>query len=141
MKVFQDVISKLDSTEKHESNFGNLCMKNGGSFQKERFSFLLKSSMGGGGGPPCVRCSWQFCRDTLGIVFEIFAVKDETEFTTRCFITHIPAILTKQAIGLETVVPILGGMGGMHPPQHFGCIPPNIWRRPSVQYSVITSVD
>ena len=48
MKVFQDFISKLDSTEKLESNFGNLCMKNGGSFQKERFSFLLKSSMGGG---------------------------------------------------------------------------------------------
>ena len=48
MKVFQDFISKLDSTEKHESNFGNLCMKKGGSFQKERFSFLLKCSMGGG---------------------------------------------------------------------------------------------
>ena len=47
MKVFQDFISKLDSTEKHESNFDNLCIKKGGSFQKERFSFLLKSSMGG----------------------------------------------------------------------------------------------
>ena len=47
MKVFQDFISKLDRTEKHESNFGNLCMKKGGLFQKERFSFLLKSSMGG----------------------------------------------------------------------------------------------
>ena len=42
MKVFQDFISKFDSTEKHESNFGNFCMKKGGSFQKERFSFLLK---------------------------------------------------------------------------------------------------
>ena len=47
MKVFQDFISKLDSTEKNESNFGNLCMKNGGLFQKVRFSFLLKFSMGG----------------------------------------------------------------------------------------------
>ena len=52
MKVFQDFISKLDSTEKHESNFGNLCTKKGGSFQKERFSFLLKSSMGEGGFDP-----------------------------------------------------------------------------------------
>ena len=48
MKVFQDFISKFDSTEKHESNFGNLCMKKGGSFQKVKFSFLVKSSMGGG---------------------------------------------------------------------------------------------
>ena len=47
MKVFQDFMSKLDSKEKHESNFDNLCMKKGGSFQKERFLFLLKSSMGG----------------------------------------------------------------------------------------------
>ena len=47
MKVFQDFISKLHSTEKHENIFGNLCMKKGGSFQKERFSFLLKSSMRG----------------------------------------------------------------------------------------------
>ena len=47
MKVFQDFISMLDSTEKHKNNFGCLCMKNGGSFPKERFSFLLKSSMGG----------------------------------------------------------------------------------------------
>ena len=43
----QDFISKLDRTEKHECNFGNLCMKKGGSFQKVRFSFLLRSSMGG----------------------------------------------------------------------------------------------
>ena len=55
MKIFQDFLSKLDSTEKHESNFGNLCMKKGGSFQKERFSFLLKSSMGGGVTPKSPR--------------------------------------------------------------------------------------
>ena len=60
MKVFLDFISKLDSTEKHESNFDNLCMKKDGSFQKERFSFLLKSSMGWvltpeTPPPPCVR--------------------------------------------------------------------------------------
>ena len=53
MKNFQDFMSKLDSTEKHESNFGN-------SFQTERFSFLLKSSMDGGvdprnSPPPAVR--------------------------------------------------------------------------------------
>ena len=36
MKVFQDFLSKLDSTEKHESNFGNLCMKKGGSFPPSR---------------------------------------------------------------------------------------------------------
>ena len=29
-----------------DNNFGNLCMKKGGSFQKERFSFF-QSSMGG----------------------------------------------------------------------------------------------
>ena len=44
MKVFQNFISKLDSTEKHESNFGNLCMKKDGLYQKMRF---LKSSMRG----------------------------------------------------------------------------------------------
>ena len=47
MKVIQDDIRKLDSTEKQDSNFGNLCMKKGGSFQKERFSFILQSLMGG----------------------------------------------------------------------------------------------
>ena len=47
MKVFQDFISKLNSTEKHESNFGNLGMKKGCSFQKERFSFFFKSLMEG----------------------------------------------------------------------------------------------
>ena len=47
MKVFQDFISKLDNTKKHESNFGNLCMKKGDLFQKGRFSFLSKFSMGG----------------------------------------------------------------------------------------------
>ena len=51
MKVFQDFISKLDSTEKRKSSFGYLCMKKRGSFPKERFSFLLKSSMGGGFDP------------------------------------------------------------------------------------------
>ena len=40
MKVFQDFISKLNSTEKHESNFGYLSMKKGGLFQKERFYFI-----------------------------------------------------------------------------------------------------
>ena len=50
MKVFQDFISKLDSTEKHKSNFGNLCMKKDSSFQKERFSlFFYNLQMGGGG--------------------------------------------------------------------------------------------
>ena len=52
MKVFQDVISKLNSTEKQDSNFGNLCVKKGGSLQKERFSFILHSSMGVGLNPP-----------------------------------------------------------------------------------------
>ena len=47
MKVFQDFISKLDRTEKHKSNFGYLCMKKRGSFPNKRFSFLLKSSVGG----------------------------------------------------------------------------------------------
>ena len=42
MKVFQDFISKLESTEKHESNLVRS--------KKERFSFLLKSPTGGGGG-------------------------------------------------------------------------------------------
>ena len=37
---FSRLISKLDSTEKHDSNFGKLCMKKGGSFQKERFLFF-----------------------------------------------------------------------------------------------------
>ena len=46
MKVFEDFISKLDSTEKNESNFGNLSMKKGGSFQKERFSFLINLQWG-----------------------------------------------------------------------------------------------
>ena len=56
MKVFQDFISKLDSIEKHESNFGNLCIKKDGSFQKERFLFLLKFSMTlEAPPPPCVR--------------------------------------------------------------------------------------
>ena len=44
MNVSRDYISKLDSTEKHDSNFGNLCMKKG--FQK-MFSFLFQLSMGG----------------------------------------------------------------------------------------------
>ena len=34
-----------EGTEKHDSNFGNLCVKNGRSFQKTRFSFLFQSSM------------------------------------------------------------------------------------------------
>ena len=46
MKVLQDFVTKLDSTERHESNFGNLCMKKGSLFQKERVSLLLNSSMG-----------------------------------------------------------------------------------------------
>ena len=52
---------KLDSTEKHDSNFGNLSMKKGGSFQNQRFLFLFQLSMGGERGdprtslPPCVR--------------------------------------------------------------------------------------
>ena len=45
MKVFQDIISKLKSTEKHKSSFGYFCMKKHGSFPKERFSFF-NSSMG-----------------------------------------------------------------------------------------------
>ena len=83
MKVFQDFISKLDSTEKHDRNFSNLCMKKSGSFQKERFSFLLKSSMGGGGDltpetpSPCVR-QWAStsnfaCKSAFGVNFR-FAV-------------------------------------------------------------------
>ena len=78
-KVFQDFISKLDSTEKHESNFGNLGMKKGGSFQKEGFLFLLKFSMVRGVDPrtppppvrtplgphhnkrpPTPKCTWYF---------------------------------------------------------------------------------
>ena len=59
MKDFQEFISKLGSIEKHESIFGNLCMKKGGSFQIERFKFFFKSSMGGEGQltpkPPSVR--------------------------------------------------------------------------------------
>ena len=47
MKVFQGFISKLDSTEKHESNFGNLCMKKGGSFQKREVFISFKISDGG----------------------------------------------------------------------------------------------
>ena len=31
---------KMNSTENHDSNFGNLCIKRGGSFQKEMFSFF-----------------------------------------------------------------------------------------------------
>ena len=45
MEVFQDFISKLDGTGKRERNIGNLYMRRGGSFQKERFLFLVKSSM------------------------------------------------------------------------------------------------
>ena len=47
MKVFQDFMSKLDSTEKHESNFGNLCMKKGGSFQKREVFISFKIFKGG----------------------------------------------------------------------------------------------
>ena len=46
MKVFRDCASKLDSTDKHDSNFGNLCMKKSGSFQKERFSFFFNRQWG-----------------------------------------------------------------------------------------------
>ena len=52
-------MKKMDGTIKHDSNFGSLCMKKGRSFEKEMFSFLFQSSMGGGGvsleTPPCVR--------------------------------------------------------------------------------------
>ena len=58
MKVSRDYVSKLDSAEKYDSNFGNVCTKKGGSFQEEIFSFLLQSSMvawapTGGGGVTC----------------------------------------------------------------------------------------
>ena len=46
-EVFLDcIIRKMDSTDKHDSNFGNLCMKKGGSFQS-KFSFFFLSPMGG----------------------------------------------------------------------------------------------
>ena len=50
MKISRDYLSKLESTEKLDSNLGNLCVKKGRSFQKERFSFLFQSLMGGKGG-------------------------------------------------------------------------------------------
>ena len=57
-------ISKLDSTEKRDSNFGNLCMKKGGSFQKERFLLFFKSLMGGfDPQPPLVRTPLQTTSD------------------------------------------------------------------------------
>ena len=58
-------MSKLDSTEKHDSNFGNLCMKKAGSFQKERFFILFFNRQWGGGvtpEPPRV-----YATDTRGI--------------------------------------------------------------------------
>ena len=43
---------------------------------------------------------WQFCRDTLCTVFEIFAMVDEAEFT----LLHRPYIGNFQpAIGLEMI--------------------------------------
>ena len=45
MKVFQDFISKLDSTEKRESNFGNLCMK---KFVPKREVFISFKIFNGG---------------------------------------------------------------------------------------------
>ena len=50
-KSFQDCISKLNVTEKHDSSFGRLYMKKGGSLKKKRFSFLFQSSMEGGWPP------------------------------------------------------------------------------------------
>ena len=47
MKLFRDCASELDSAAKHDSMFGNHFVKKGGSFQKERFSFLFQSSVGG----------------------------------------------------------------------------------------------
>ena len=43
---FSRLISKLDGTEKHDSNFGKLCIKSG-SFQKERFLCVLNRQWGG----------------------------------------------------------------------------------------------
>ena len=41
MKVFQDYKSKLDSTEKHDSNFGYVCIKKADRSKKRGLYFFL----------------------------------------------------------------------------------------------------
>ena len=71
IKFLEIALSKLDSIEKHDSNFGNLCMKKIESFQKERFSFFLQSSMGRGFYPQTspprayVHAYWFYSRQRL----------------------------------------------------------------------------
>ena len=52
---FSRLIRKLDCTEKHDSNYGNLSVKKGGSFQKECFFFNCQWGKVDPQTPPCVR--------------------------------------------------------------------------------------
>ena len=62
MRVSQDYTSKLVSTEKHDSNFGNLCVKKGGSFLKKGFYLFSNRQWGVDSRTPCA-----YATDTLGI--------------------------------------------------------------------------
>ena len=97
MKVFQDFISKLDSTEKHQSNFGNLCTKKGGLFQKEWFSFLLRSSMGKGLTPETPSHPHPVRTPLIECIFSnLFFVKHQNLYPQNSCMLPITSIKTLQ---------------------------------------------
>ena len=72
---FSRLISKLDSTEKHDSNFGNLCIKKSGWFQKEEFLFFFHRQWGVDPSPCAYATDLNqmttFCKSTQPLRFKI----------------------------------------------------------------------